>query len=156
MATFADEHDFKAYPELSNEEMAIFGMMSPHEQITRDFEAVVVKVHDGDTVTLRCDFRDFDFPMRFSSIDAPELNTGAPGEEARDFLKSLIEGEEVTIRIDPKNRIEKWGRLLGDVVIGGQVAGEIMLQQGYAFPFERRREGEIPDMNKTLAVKQWF
>jgi len=156
MAFFVDEHDFKALPELSNAEIAAFGFASPHEQITADFQAFVVKVHDGDTVTLRCDFRDFDFPLRFSSIDAPELNTGVPGEEARDFLAGMIEGEEVLVKIDPLNRVEKWGRLLGDVVIGGQVAGEILLQAGYALPFERRREGEIPDLNKVLEVGQWF
>ena len=152
---FADEHDFKTYPELSNAELSTFGFASPHEQITQDFLAVVVKVHDGDTVTLRCDFRDFDFPLRFASIDAPELNTGVPGEEARDFLKNLVEGLEVTVRLD-EQRVDKYGRLLGDIVVGGCVAGDLLLQFGFALPFERRLEGELPDLNETFAEKQWF
>jgi hypothetical protein len=56
------EHDYVANPELTNQQLAEYGWDSPHEQIERDFEAVVVKVHDGDTVTLRVGFRDFDFP----------------------------------------------------------------------------------------------
>lgn len=156
MVFFADEHDFKLYPELTNTEISAFGFVSPHVQIERDFTARVVKVHDGDTVTLRTDFRDFDFPLRFASIDAPELNTGSPGEEARDFLKEMIEGEVVEVKINRFNRVDKYGRLLGDVVIGGQLAGEILLQLGFALPFSRRLEGEIPDLNKTLRLKKWF
>lgn len=154
-AFFADEHDWQLYPELSNAELSTFGFASPHEQITQDFFAVVVRVHDGDTVTLRCDFRDFVFPLRFASIDAPELNTGVPGEESRDFLKDLVEGLEVSVKLD-RQRVDKYGRLLGDVVVAGSVAGDVLLQFGYALPFERRLEGELPDLNKTFAVKQWF
>ena len=153
---FADEHDFKLYPELTNSELADFGFVSPHPQIEEDFFAVVTKVHDGDTVTLRCDFRDFSFPLRFLSVDAPELNTGAPGEEARDFVKGLCEGDEVQIKINKDNRVDKYGRLLGDIVAGGVNVSDALLTFGYAWPFERRLEGEIPNLDKTLAVKQWF
>ena len=153
---FADEHDFKLYPELTNSEIADFGFMSPHEQIVEDFTAVVVKVHDGDTCTLSTTFRDFTFPLRFSSVDAPELNTGTPGEEARDFVAGLIEGETVEVKIDGNNRVDKYGRLLGDVVVAGLNVSGAELQFGFALPFERRLEGELPDLNKTFAVKQWF
>lgn len=156
MADFGDEHDFRAYPELTNTEIAEFGITSPHEQIESDFRAVVIRVHDGDTITLRTDFRDFDFPLRFAAIDAPELNTGMPGEEARDFLKGMVEGEEVEIKIDRENRVDKYGRLLGDVMIGGQSIGEILMQFGYAKPFENRREDEIPNFNEQLGeYKKW-
>ena len=70
------EHDDKAFPELTNKQLEEFGFSSPHEQITRDFFAVVVKVVDGDTVTLRAEFRDFNFPLRLLDIDAPEMNEG--------------------------------------------------------------------------------
>ena len=155
-ACFADEHDFKAYPELSNSEIGAFGFMSPHVQIERDFFAVVVKVHDGDTVTLRCDFRNFDFPLRFASVDAPELNTGIPGQEARDFVAGLIDGKEVLVKINRFNRVGKYGRLLGDVVVGGLSVSDLLLMFGYAKPFSRRMEGELPDINKTLGFKKWF
>lgn len=154
--SFGDEHDFKLYPELTNSEIAEFGFSSPHVQIVEDFSAVVVRVHDGDTVTLRCDFRDFNFPLRFLSVDAPELNTGSAGEEARDFVKEMCEGQVVEVKVDRNNRVDKYGRLLGDVVVAGQNVGMVELMFGFALPFERRMEGEMVDLNKMLAVKQWF
>lgn len=154
--SFGDEHDFKLYPELTNSEIAVFGFSSPHVQIVEDFSAVVVRVHDGDTVTLRCDFRDFGFPLRFLSVDAPELNTGSAGEEARDFVKEMCEGQVVEVKVDRYNRVDKYGRLLGDVVVAGQNVGMVELMFGFALPFERRMEGEMVDLNKMLAVKQWF
>ena len=152
---FGDDHDFKKWPELSNSQIAEIGFTSPHQQIVEDFEAEVVKVHDGDTVTLRCDFRDFDFPLRFASVDAPELNTGVPGQEARDFVKGQIEGEMVKIKMDRKNRVGKYGRLLGDVEVQGIKISDTMLQLGYALPFDRRREGTIPDFNLLMKQGQW-
>ena len=153
---FGEEHDFKRFPELTNSEIDEFGFLSPHEQITSDFVGLVVKVSDGDTVRLRVGFRDFDFPLRFSSVDAPELSTGSSGQEARDFLKELILGELVDVRIDRFNRVEKYGRLLGDVVVGGLNVGEVMVYLGFAVPFGLRRDGSLPDLNRDLAVENWF
>ena len=156
MDNFNDEHDYDAFPELTNAQIAEIGISSPHEQIQHNFRAVVIRVHDGDTVTLRCDFRDFDFPLRLSDIDAPELNTGVPGQEARDYLKGVIEGEEVDIVIDYNNRVDKYGRLLGNIVIGGQDMSEVMMIMGFAKPFENRYEEDIPDFEKQLGeYKKW-
>lgn len=153
---FGEEHDFERFPELSNSQIDEFGFLSPHEQIVSDFRGFVVRVHDGDTLTLRVDFRDFDFPLRLADIDAPELSTGSPGLESRDWLKGLIEGEEVEVRIDKFNRVEKWGRLLGVVVVGGLSVGEMAVTAGVASPFGLRREGTIPDLDRDLAVRNWF
>ena len=159
MSFWIEDHDFKRYPELTNSELQVFGFVSPHVQIDDSrlrFNAIVVKVHDGDTITLRTDFRDFDFPLRLASIDAPELNTGVRGEESRDFLKGLIEGEMVEVQVNPDNRVGKYGRLLGNVIMLGQDVGELMLIFGYALPFSRRLEGEMIDLNKELRLKNWF
>ena len=141
---FVDEHDFVRFPDLRNAELGTIGFVSPHKQIEEDFDAVVVRVRDGEMMVLRTDFRDFDFPLRFLSVDAPELNTGTPGQEAREYLANLIEGVEVIVKIDRFNRVEKFGRLLGDVVSGGLVVSESMVHAGHALPFDRRREGSIP------------
>ena len=153
---FGEEHDFVRFPELASRELDELLLVSPHVQLVNDFEALVVKVHDGDTVTLRIEERSFDFPLRFASIDAPELGDGVVGVEARDYLKQLIEGEVVFVKMDPNNRVEKWGRLLGDVFVGGANVGEQMVLLGFAFPFERRREGELVGFDKLLERSSWF
>lgn len=147
------EHDFKKYPELKNRQIAEMPFDSPHQQITEDFCAVVVKVHDGDTITLRTGFRDFDFPLRLLDIDAPEMN--ADGEEARDWLSGEILDEAVEIMIDRRNRVDKWGRLLGRVMHRGLDMGDTMLRLGLVVPFGRRREGELPNLGMMFSMKQW-
>jgi len=144
------EHDYKAYPELTNTELQVLGFTSPHTQITEDFSATVVKVHDGDTVTLRTDFRDFDFPLRFLDINAPELNEPG-GKDSRDWLKGEIEGREVDIIINRKNRVDKYGRLLGRIMFQGLDMGEVEVRQGRATPFDSRNEGKIPVFDKLMA-----
>ncbi len=148
------EHDFKKFPELRKGQLEQLQFLSPHKQITEDFEAEVVRVHDGDTITLSTSFRDFVFPLRFLGIDAPEMNAG--GKEARDWLRDRILGEDVQILINAKNRVDKYGRLLGRVFHMGQDVGDEMLRMRLVTTFENRREAEIPDLNKMFAVKKWF
>jgi endonuclease YncB( thermonuclease family) len=149
-----EEHDYKMYPELSNAQLEVMDFESPHKQYKEDFFATVVRVHDGDTVSLSTPERDFVFPLRFSDIDAPELNSG--GEEARDWLKNKIEGKQVEILIDPANRVEKWGRLLGKIFYMGMVVGEEEIQLGLAKPYGQQKEGEVPNEEKIFSLKQWF
>jgi endonuclease YncB( thermonuclease family) len=148
------EHDYKKYPELSNKELESLRFESPHPQIDADLFETVTKVHDGDTVSLHNSFRDFVFPLRFSDIDAPEMNAG--GEVARDWLKTKIEGQEVEIKIDPKNRVEKWGRLLGRVFYRGLDVGQEQIYLGLSKPYGFKLEGEIPPAEKVFSLSQWF
>ena len=148
------EHDYKNFPELSDSQMEQLQFSSPHEQITEDFVATVVKVHDGDTITLRVDFRDFDFPLRFLDIDAPELNNG--GDVAREWLKSKIENQEVQVRIDPQNRVGKYGRLLGRVFYSGMDIGQESLYLGLVKPFGAKKEGEPLALLRLFSLRQWF
>ncbi len=137
-----DEHDFKAFPELTNSQMGAHYLDSPHKQIFRDFECNVKKVHDGDTITVDWSERDFNFPIRLARINAPELNEEG-GKEAHSWLEQQLLNEDITIQIDPKNRVEKWGRLLGTVFHTGMDIGQEMLHNGFAKPFDERNEGKI-------------
>jgi len=130
-------------------------MESPHKQIFENFKAKVKKVSDGDTITLEWEERDFAFPLRIKDIDAPELNIKG-GHAAKEYLQNLIEGEDVEIVIDPKHRVEKWGRLLGDIIFNGTLVSEDMVRMGLASPFGRRREGIIPHIEKTFNIKEWL
>ena len=148
------EHDYKNYPELTNSQLETLRFNSPHTQIENDFTATVIKVKDGDTVQLEWNERDFTFPMRFLDIDSKELGEG--GEEAKAWLKDRIEGHTVTILINPINRVDKYGRLLGRVFHNGMDVGEEELRLGLATPFDSRNEGKLPDINKELSIKKWF
>ena len=142
------EHDYDKFPELSNTQLADFGFSSPHKQISEDFTAEIVRVHDGDTVTLRTSFRDFDFPLRLLNIDAPEMNNG--GEEARDWLKTLILNKTVNVIINSSQRVGKYGRLLGKIFFGGLEVGQEELNLGLAKPFGTKLEGQIRDIDYHL------
>ena len=146
--------DFETRPELPNSQMQIYYFTSPHKQITEDFTGLVVKVIDGDTVRLRTAFRDFDFPLRMLDIDAKELNEG--GQEAKLWLQNQIEGKEVDIIMNRRNRVGKFGRLLGKIRSGGLDMGDALIRLDLASPFGRRGEGEIPNINRSLDINKWF
>lgn len=148
------EHDYKNYPELTNSQLEVMQFSSPHKQITADFEALVDKVHDGDTITVSTTFRDFSFPVRLLDIDSPELSEG--GQVTRDWLKSRIEGKKVLILVDPQNRVGKYGRLLGKVIYGGLDIAQEEINLGLAVPFGKKKEGEVPHFDKFFSLKQWF
>ena len=148
------DHDYKNFPELTNSQIHDFGFMSPHKQIVEDFSAEVIKVTDGDTITLRTDFRDFDLPLRFLNIDAPEMNAG--GETAREWLVGQIEGEVVEVKISMSNRVGKYGRLLGKVVSRGLDMGESMMRMGMVVPFGQKNEYLPDNTNKIFRLNQWF
>lgn len=131
-------HDFKKFPELTNSQMPVYYFESPHRQITENFICKVVDVHDGDTIRVLWDERDFTFPIRLLNIDAPELDEG--GAESQNWLEKQVLGEEVEILIDPKQRVEKWGRLLGEVFHMGMNMNELSMIEGMSVPFERRGE----------------
>lgn len=142
-------HDFKNFPELTNSQMEIYYFESPHKQIVEDFRATVVKISDGDTIRVEWDERDFDFPIRLARINAPELKE-EKGLESAIWLKERILGKEVDILIDSRNRVEKFGRLIGDVVIGGESMSEASLRDRQSIRFGESKDGVIPPLEAFL------
>jgi endonuclease YncB( thermonuclease family) len=126
-------HDFKRFPELTNSQMQFYYWDSPHKQITEGFLAEVVKVTDGDSIRVKTEFRDFDFPIRLAKINAPELNEG--GEESKSWLEKELLGEEVYIKVDKNNRVGKFGRLIGEVLLFGVNINYQSLAEGMSVPF---------------------
>ena len=145
----AQRHDFHRFPELTNAQMDLLYYDSPHRQIFEDFECRVTKVHDGDTITVKWKERNFDFPVRFSNIAAPELGESG-GYEAQSWLERKILRKEVKILVNPRNRVEKWGRLLGRIMFRGIDIGEEMATSGLALSWQGRDEGKIPNLNWIL------
>ena len=128
------EHDFKKQPELTNNQMQFYYWDSPHKQIVEGFMARVVKVTDGDTVRVFSDLRNFDFPIRMAGIQAKELGEG--GEQSKNWLEKQLLGNEVYIKINPNNRVGKFGRLIGDIIQGGQSMSDLSLMMRQSEVFE--------------------
>jgi len=129
-------HDFKRFPELTNHQMEVYYFESPHKQIIENFTGKVVKVHDGDTIRVTAEFRDFDFPIRMARIAAPELDEEG-GLASRNWLKSQIMGKYVDV-ILTKQRVEKWGRLLASIMFMGIDLGSASIDAGYSVAWEAR------------------
>lgn len=155
-------HDFVAFPELTNSQMQLYYFESPHKQIFEDIQVEVVQVHDGDTITVMWSERDFKFPVRFSNISARELSEDGKrdtsfqlsmsGKASRDWLANRILGKEVTLKINPKNRVEKFGRLLAEIIFDGTNIGEEAIFAGASTKWENRNDGKIMNTIK----KEYF
>ncbi len=106
--------------------------------------AKVIKVYDGDTITvaarlLKHDDTVYRFSVRLRSIDAPEIKGQTPYEcaqalIARDALKALIYGQIVELRNNGK---EKYGRLLADIfLLNGLHVNTWLLEHKYAVRYD--------------------
>ena len=90
------------------------------ERTLYHYKAIVTSVYDGDTCTVDIDLGLNTWirneRLRLNRINAPEL-TGKDkpeGLKSRDFLKTKIQGKEITIETI-KDRKEKYGRYLAEV-----------------------------------------
>jgi endonuclease YncB( thermonuclease family) len=95
------------------------------------FQAKVVKIADGDTITVLLDKTQH--KIRLEGIDAPEK--GQPfGTKARQTLGAKIAGQ--TVRIDWKKR-DRYGRIAGRVYLGDRDISLEMVHDGMAWHFKR-------------------
>jgi micrococcal nuclease len=99
--------------------------------------AKVVKVYDGDTVTVATLIRGagYSFRVRLRGIDAPEMRSRNPAEtelavRARDYLRSVCLGKVVSVSDVALGKFA--GRFLGDVVVDGASLAAQMLEAGHA------------------------
>ena len=129
-------HDFKLFPELTNNQMLIYYFESPHKQIVEPITAKVVRVIDGDTMMVKWTERDFNFPVRFAELAAPELDEER-GLESKMWLESEILGEEVEI-LPTRTRVERWGRLLANVIFLGMDISAKSIDNGQAVSWKNR------------------
>lgn len=143
--------------------MFIFNCCFSKKTITQDFLEIsykntipfvppidggkVIKVYDGDTITIaaKLPYKGspvYRFSIRLNGIDSPEIK-GKTAEEkklaitARDALYDLIFGEMVILR---NCGTEKYGRLLADVYFINKERQEVhinqwMLDNKYAIPY---------------------
>tara|TARA_R110002060_G_scaffold36229_1_gene47174 strand:- start:580 stop:903 length:324 start_codon:yes stop_codon:yes gene_type:complete len=105
-----------------------------------EYKAQVIGVYDGDSITVDIDLGFGVFmkgqKIRLLGINTPELR-GEEREEglvARDALRARIMGQSIIIKTH-KDTKGKYGRWLGEVILGPQNINEWLLTEGYAKPY---------------------
>ena len=97
-----------------------------------DLSGTVVRIADGDTLTL-LDASNTQHKIRLHGIDTPER--GQPyGNAAREALERLVAGKRIDVNIQDTDR---YGRTVGTVYRNGQNVNLIMVQDGWAWWYER-------------------
>jgi endonuclease YncB( thermonuclease family) len=101
----------------------------------------VVKVYDGDTLTLAFFSHGVlsRVQVRLLGIDTPEIKGKSDVEKdkakmARQALTALVLNKVVTLRNTSMET--KWGRLLADVWVGNVHVNSYMIVEGHAIPYD--------------------
>ena len=115
-------------------------------------EAEVIKVYDGDTITIGFFYPGSDKPhipyrmsVRLLGIDTPEMKGKSPEEKAKakqaqSFLSSQILGKKVTLT---DVALEKYGRLLANVHYDGVYINKLMIDNHYAVAYDGGHKSEF-------------
>lgn len=102
----------------------------------------VVKVYDGDTITIAGrignDRTIYKFSVRLRGIDCPEMKTKNQSEKniaikARDFVAALCLNKRV--RLENCSN-DKYGRLLADVVVNGKNISALLIENRLAVAYD--------------------
>ena len=106
----------------------------------------VIAVHDGDTITLKNESGRK--KIRLAVIDAPEL-TQPYGVESREALKGAVLDRQVQVET---TKADKYGRVVGKVVLDGQDINLKQLQLGMAWAY-REYLKELSKEDKVLYLE---
>jgi micrococcal nuclease len=114
----------------------------------------VVKVSDGDTVTLLVNGPET-IKVRLSEIDAPETNQPW-GNKSKQALSLLIATKNVTVSTTGKDR---YGRTLGTIYLQQENINKLMVQNGNAWAYTKYVEDQgyfrLQEQAKTQKVGLW-
>lgn len=101
----------------------------------RSFEALVLRVQDGDSLVVRRMGQTRSERLRISGIDAPERHQPYGGA-SRAALAALVDGER--LRVSPAKK-DPYGRLVATLSLGERDVGLAMIEGGHAWYFRRYR-----------------
>ena len=108
------------------------GGQPPASSSSSDLVGRVVKVADGDTITV-LDASKTQHKIRLQGIDAPEKGQ-AFGKVSRQYLAGMVAGREVRVAWQKKDRYQ---RILGTVFVDGKEANLEMLKAGLAWHYKK-------------------
>lgn len=127
---------------------------------------ILLEVVDGDTIRVK-NSEGKEQSVRMIGLDAPESTTmrygyaECFGKEAANHLKLLLKDtKEVQIEVDPtQTTTDKYGRLLGYVVVNGANLNQKMIEDGYGFEYTYnlpyKYQSEFKSAQKIAAEKKF-
>jgi len=101
----------------------------------------VVRVSDGDSITVLDPSRR-EFRVRLGAIDAPEKGQ-AFGRVAKSHLADLLFDRIVHVQV---TKVDRYGRLIGRVMVNGTDACLEQLRAGLAWHYRRYEDEQTPDL----------
>ena len=122
----------------------IFYFFSSILFLTNNLFASHVTVIDGDTIKLG------DVKIRFSGIDAPEINQTcvasegkvACGKISRDILITKVTNNKISCTDEGK---DFYGRVLGECFVNGESLSRYLVREGFAFAYRKYSDKFILD-----------
>lgn len=110
------------------------------------FEATVVAVYDGDTVTV---LTTETIKIRLDGIDAPELKQ-PHGQASKQALSALVFGKVITVK--PKSK-DRYGRTVARLEADGIDVNLQMVATGHAHWYEQYAKNDMPLANAQAKAK---
>ena len=112
--------------------------------LSNNLSASHVTVIDGDTIRLG------DVKIRFSGIDAPEINQTcvasegkvACGKISRDLLIEKVTNNKISCTDEGK---DFYGRVLGECFVNGESLSAYLVREGFAFAYRKYSNKYIED-----------
>ncbi|HEX8774682.1 MAG TPA: thermonuclease family protein [Pyrinomonadaceae bacterium] len=115
----------------------------------RVIEGKVVKVSDGDTITV-LDRENNQHKIRFQGIDAPESKQ-AFGQASKENLSNMIFGKEVKV---VWSKTDKYGRTVGKILLDGRDINIEQIKAGYAWHYKSYEREQPPEDRVSYAAAE--
>ena len=135
-----------------------------------EYRATILKIVDGDTVDVDIDLGFGVWirneRVRIAGIDTPESRTRDQEEKkfglaAKARLKELLKTEDIILKTQLDKSGEdakgKFGRILGDFILGNTTAGAILIAEGHAVAYNGESKEDLVEAhlaNRTRLINE--
>ena len=109
----------------------------------------VIHVQDGDSITVLDDTRT-QHKIRLTGIDAPERRQ-AFGNVAKESLAEQVAGQSVAVEWD---KVDRYGRKVGKVLLGGLDSNLVQVKRGLAWHYKKYEREQSPADRKSYAAAE--
>lgn len=120
-------------------------LLLPLVTLADELVGKVVHVSDGDSMIVQVN--ETKLRVRMHGIDAPE-RTQSYNRKARQSLVELVADRTVTVQYDKE---DKYGRIVGKVLVNGTDAGLVQLQRGMAWFYRFYQDELAPEDRAAYA-----